>query len=228
MKPQRSKMGKPISDLFLDFFREKLETGKEGKRQVHRFQRPGLEAKVDLRFNPSKAAGVFRVIQFAFENLMALDDFEDRPFIPVRSLLDIQIQSLDDPVRQGKSPPLIFCLPDGQAHIPKDFSIPPGKILAVNPREKEEGFLLSPLPAQNPVQNQIFVFAMINRAHPAEVGIPDLPVAKGIKPGYGFQLLRQRPRPGDLKGGKHEREGGEAKMQDSRSQREAPAKKSRR
>ena len=86
MKPQCSKVGKPISDLFLDFFRHKPEPGKEGKRQVHRFQRPGLEAKVDLRFNPSQAAGGSRVVQFAFENLMALDDFEDRPFIPVRSL----------------------------------------------------------------------------------------------------------------------------------------------
>jgi hypothetical protein len=215
MEAQSPQMGEPIPDPFPEVFGQKRKTRKERKRQVRSLERAGLETEANFGFRPPQA-GSLRAVQFAFENPVTLRDFEDRPFVPEDSAPDVQAQPGDNPVRQGEFPEAALPVANGQADIPENLPVPPGKILTVDPREKEEGRFPAPGLAQRAVQDQVLVFAVVNRAQPSQIGVPNLAVAERIEPAEGFRFFRERPGSRNPKGSKHKGKRGQGKPQDPR------------
>ena len=84
-------------------------------------------------------------------------------------------------------------------------------------REKEEFLRLSTFGLQVPIQNQVFIFGMINGAHLSEVRIPDFSIAEFGKLGYCPEFRKKRMRVRDLEGSEHGRQTSHLKVQDARA-----------
>jgi hypothetical protein len=67
---------------------------------------------------------------------------------------------------------------DDEGHVPENPIISPGKILIMYPGEKEEVSALPIAGAELPVQEQVFVFRIVNGTQFGQVGISDFAIAE--------------------------------------------------